>query len=109
MIGQVIRLAYYTGMRIGELSDVQWQMINFEKRFIDLPLQITKGNKPRKIPIRRTTYYIIKFFKNVLEKKHENHPKWYKHKPFERCYVVQKSVVSANINLAVFRICFARS
>ncbi|MDR9409989.1 MAG: site-specific integrase [Balneolaceae bacterium] len=90
MIGQVIRLAYYTGMRIGELSDIQWQMINFEKRFIDLPLQITKGNKPRKIPICRNAYYIIKFFKHVLEKKRENHPKWYKHKPFERCYVVQK-------------------
>lgn len=109
MIGQVIRLAYYTGMRIGELSELQWQMINFERKFIDLPIQITKGNKPLKIPISRNSYYILKFFEKILQKKQEMNPKWYKSiNPLSSAMSFKKNEVWANMSRVAYRICFVK-
>ncbi len=45
--------AFNTGMRRGELMNLQWSHINQDKRFICLPADVTKEEKAKKIPINR--------------------------------------------------------
>lgn len=91
-IGLVIQLAYCTGMRIGEMTDITWRMIDLEsdEPNITLPGHITKSGKPRQIPLSATTFNIVKILENVLKNKRNKYPKWYKNKPVEVCYLVQK-------------------
>jgi len=90
MIGLVIRLSYYTGMRIGELSKLQWRMVNLEKRYIHLTSTITKSAKSRIIPLSQQAFNLIKVLEAQLKQKRRKHPVWYKHKPFPSCHVLQK-------------------
>lgn len=90
MIGLVIQLAYYTGMRVGELSKLKWRMVNFELRYIQLPSSITKSNKSRVIPLSDQAFNIIKIYESQLKTKIRNHPLRYKDKPISECCVVQK-------------------
>lgn len=90
MIGLVIRLGYYTGMRIGELSKMKWRMVNLEKRYIHLPHAITKSTKPRTIPLSPRAFNIIKILEAQLKEKRKKHSAWYKHKSMAECHVLQK-------------------
>jgi len=90
MIGLAIRLAYYTGMRQGELSNITWRMVHEEERFVHLPASITKSGKPRRVPLSNGAFNVIKVLENVLKTKRRNHPKWYKNTPFLECYILQK-------------------
>ena len=90
MLGLAIRLAYYTGMRQGELSNVTWRMVHQEERFIHVPGSITKSNKPRRIPLSDQAFNVIKILENVLKTKRRNHPEWYNNKPMMECYILQK-------------------
>ncbi len=90
MIGLAIRLAYYTGMRQGELSNITWRMVHEKERFVHLPASITKSGKPRRVPLSNGAFNVIKVLENVLKTKRRNHPKWYKNTPFLECYILQK-------------------
>lgn len=90
MIGLVIRLSYYTGMRVGELSKMQWRMVNLDKRYIHLISTITKAAKSRIIPLSPHAFNIIKILESQLKEKRKKHQAWYKNKPFPSCHVLQK-------------------
>lgn len=90
MIGLAIQLAYYTGMRQGELSHATWRMVNQKERYIHLPSSITKSKKPRQIPLSGKAFNILKILENVLKTKRRNHPEWYKNTPISECYILQK-------------------
>jgi len=91
MIGVAIRLAYHTGMRIGELSQTKWRMVNLtEKPHIILPSSITKAKKTRVIPIGKEAFNLIKILEAQLAAKRKKKPRWYKDKPFSECYLLQK-------------------
>lgn len=88
--GLAIKLAYYTGMRIGELTNIQWRMINMDKHTLHLPGKITKSGKPRGIPLNRKAFEIIMTLEELLKEKRKKNPKWFKNIPFEECYLLQK-------------------
>lgn len=91
MIGLVVRLAYQTGMRIGELSQTKWQMINLsEKPHIFLHSTITKSKKSRMIPIGEKAFNLIKILEAQLISKRKKNPQWYMDKPLSECYLLQK-------------------
>lgn len=90
MIGLAVRLAYYTGMRVGELSQTKWRMINMDERYIHLPSSITKSSKDRMIPLGKEAFNIIKILEAQLRTKRKNHSGWYKGVPIEECYLLQK-------------------
>ena len=90
MIGLVIRLGYSTGMRIGELSQLKWRMVNTEERYIHLPASLTKSSKDRFVPLGSKAFNIIKILESQLRSKRKKHESWYKDTPIEECYVLQK-------------------
>ncbi len=46
-----IRLAYFTGMRLGEIAGLRWERIDFERRIITLDAEGTKTGKARRVPL----------------------------------------------------------
>ncbi|MDR8392254.1 tyrosine-type recombinase/integrase [Aliifodinibius sp. S!AR15-10] len=77
VIGLVVRLAYYTGMRIGEMTRITWGMVNLEERYLHLPAEITKTGKDRMIPLGKKAFNIVKILENVLAKKIKKDPDFY--------------------------------
>src|SRR6056297_2676770 len=69
MIGLNVRLAYYTGMRIGEMSDIILRLVNLEDKYIQLPAEITKANCARAVPLNDKAFNVIKIFENQLRAK----------------------------------------
>jgi integrase len=55
----MIIMAYYTGMRPGELLSLQRSHIDRETMFIRLPAELTKENKPKNIPINQHVKDVI--------------------------------------------------
>ncbi|WP_445665559.1 tyrosine-type recombinase/integrase [Fodinibius sp. AD559] len=89
-IGLVIKLAYFTGMRIGEMTKVTWNMVNLDDRYIDLSAGITKTFQRRAIPLGNKAYYVAKMFGNILDQKMKKSPEKYKNVTREECYLLQK-------------------
>ena len=48
----VIDFAVHTGMRRGELLNITWDMVQWDKKFIKLPAHITKTNRDRNVPLQ---------------------------------------------------------
>ena len=46
---QIVTVAYYTGMRSGEIFNLTWKKINMREGFIDLEAEDTKNSEPRRI------------------------------------------------------------
>lgn len=90
MIGLVIRLAYHTGMRIGELSSVKWKLVDLKEKFIYLPAEITKTNSSRSVPLNPEAFNIVKIFESQLRSKVLKHPTWYKDRNKMDCFLLQK-------------------
>jgi len=88
-IGLVIKLAYFTGMRIGEMTQITWDMVSLQERYIYIPEEITKTNE-RMIPLGKKAYYIVKMLGNILDKKMEEAPEKYKNVTREECFLLQK-------------------
>ena len=49
--GDILRLLLLTGQREREISELQWQEIDFERGVIDLPPRRTKNGRPHIIPM----------------------------------------------------------
>ncbi|MEP1304471.1 MAG: tyrosine-type recombinase/integrase [Balneola sp.] len=92
MIGLVIHLAYYTGMRIGELSQLRWNMVNMDNRHLTLPSHITKANKKRMIPLSDNAFSVLGILNLQLKQKQRKFPDFYSNIPSEDCFVLQKQI-----------------
>lgn len=74
----ILIMAYYTGMRKGEILNLTWDKVDFKKRFINLEATDTKDAEPRKIPIANKLYENLK---NIPRAIHDQHVYLYKGKP----------------------------
>jgi len=45
----LVTLAYYTGMRLGEILGLTWDRVNMKEGYVDLGPQDTKTSQPRRI------------------------------------------------------------
>jgi len=90
MIGLVIRLAYHTGMRIGELSSIKWKLVDLKDKFIYLPAEITKTNSSRSVPLNPEAFNIVKIFESQLRSKVQKYPNWYNERDKMDCFLLQK-------------------
>jgi integrase len=57
--GDMLELALNTGMRWGELSRLEWNMVSIESGEINLPKRITKTDEPRTIPMNSRVKEIL--------------------------------------------------
>ena len=48
----VIDFAIHTGMRRGELLNITWDMVQWDRLFIRIPAKITKTNRDRNVPLQ---------------------------------------------------------
>jgi integrase len=58
----ILKVAFNTGMRLGELRELKWSYIDRKAGFIRLPAAVTKEKKSKKIPINR---HVRKVLKNI--------------------------------------------
>jgi integrase len=56
---KIIIIAYNTGMRMGEILELRWPYFDRDKGFFRLPSNITKENKPKRIPINHHVKEVI--------------------------------------------------
>ncbi|HKJ34259.1 MAG TPA: site-specific integrase [Balneolales bacterium] len=90
VFGYAIRLAYYTGMRQGELTSLTWKYVNREERFIQVDAEVAKSGKSRMIPLNRHAMEAVKKLWAIHQEKRKRFPDIYKYKPVEDCYVLAK-------------------
>jgi integrase len=61
----IILIAINTGMRKGEILNLEWSRINLENNFISLKAQLTKTRESRRIPMNETMRTLFtKLYKN---------------------------------------------
>jgi len=90
-IGWVIRLTYFTGMRLGEISNLTWDMIRLEDEpFINLPKEITKSSTSRDIPLGKKAMLIIRQLEQCLEQKKKQFPAIFNDLPEYKTHVLIK-------------------
>ena len=58
----VVRLAYYTAMRRGEILELTWSQVDLREGFIKLRTEDTKTNEGRLVPLKRE---LVEMFKAV--------------------------------------------
>lgn len=68
----MIEVAFYTGMRLGELRELQWKTIDWKTSFIRLPKESTKENKEKVIPLNDRVITILKALGSVRYIEHDN-------------------------------------
>ncbi|MDR8392220.1 tyrosine-type recombinase/integrase [Aliifodinibius sp. S!AR15-10] len=90
MIGLVIRLAYFTGMRIGEMSALTWGEVDLDNRRIAIPAHVTKTAEDRMIPLGDKAFNIVNILNSVLKSKMKNNTKIYNNRRKEDCFLLQK-------------------
>jgi integrase len=57
---QVVKMAYYTAMRQGEILNLAWDRIDIKTRVVRLKPEDTKTNEPRTIPLHREIIELLK-------------------------------------------------
>ncbi len=62
-----IRLAYFTGMRLGEIAGLRWQRIDFDRRIITLDAEGTKTGKGRRVPLVPEVVEALRAFPRRLD------------------------------------------
>jgi integrase len=56
----IIDFAIHSAMRRGELLRITWDMVHLDKKYITLPPELTKTNKPRNVPLQPHAINILK-------------------------------------------------
>jgi len=78
----IVAMAYYTGMRRGEILKLTWNKIDLGNRFIKLKPEDTKDSEPRKIPICNELLEVLSVLPNRIQKSaDDNHVFLYQGKP----------------------------
>ena len=73
MMREIFTIAFYTGMRQGEILNMNWKWINFEKGIITVTnsdIYKTKGKKDRIIPMSKKVLWTIKHRVNYSRNTH---------------------------------------
>jgi len=86
----LIKFAYLTGMRAGEICTLTWGMVNRETRAVELPAHLTKGNRRRIVPLSVKAMEVLDQCYILLQDKRVLHPNFYKDLPDCDCPVFQK-------------------
>ncbi len=79
-IRDILTMAYYTGMRRGEILNLTWDKVDMKGRFINLDAEDTKDREKRTIPICNELY---KTLKNIPRNIRARHVFTYKRKPIK--------------------------
>src|SRR3989344_4336875 len=78
----ILLMAYYTGMRRGEILGLTWGRVDLKKKILYLRPEDTKTDEPRKIPINETLYEYLQQ-QNKVRRLHEPHVFTYKQAPIK--------------------------
>ncbi len=74
----ILAIAYYTGMRKGEILNLTWDKVDLKNRMIRLEASDTKDKEPRSIPICDALFKILKAIPRDIR---DNHIFRYRGKP----------------------------
>ena len=77
-IRDILTMAYYTGMRKGEIINLTWDKVDMKNRFINLDAEDTKDKEKRSIPIAQELYAVLKGIPRNL---HDDHVFMFRGKP----------------------------
>ena len=55
----IVEMAFWTGMRRGEIVSLTWDKVDLEGRMIQLEAKDTKEGKPKKVPISKTLLAVL--------------------------------------------------
>ena len=77
-IRDILSMAYYTGMRKGEILNLTWDKVDMKDRFINLDAEDTKDQEKRSIPISTKLYAVLKGIPRDI---HNNHVFMFRGKP----------------------------
>jgi integrase len=65
-LAAMIKIAFNTGMRAGEIRQLKWSYIDRENGFIRLPAKLTKENKPKTIPINQNIEKLLRIIPRAI-------------------------------------------
>jgi len=68
----IVTVAYYTGMRSGEILNLTWDRVNLKEGYIDLTADDTKTSEPRRIYLNETLLEIFSNVGKIRRIKHQN-------------------------------------
>jgi len=89
--GLPIRLAYYTGMRQGEIRGLTWNYVYLDENpHLHIPEHLSKTGSARKIPLVGKAYEVVKKMEQKLEEKKKRLPAVYENRPPEETFLLQK-------------------
>lgn len=66
----ILATAFYTGMRLREITSLTWDRVDLKERFICLEREHTKDKEPRRISISPT---LLTMFSRIPRSLHDNH------------------------------------
>ncbi|MBL6967204.1 MAG: site-specific integrase, partial [Desulfobacteraceae bacterium] len=69
-IREILTMAYYTGMRRGEILNLTWDKVDMKDCFINLDPEDTKDNEKRSIPICNELYDTLKSIPRNIRNRH---------------------------------------
>jgi integrase len=79
---QTVTMAYYTGMRKGEILSLTWDKVDLNKRLIELEPEDTKDHEARNIPICDELYKMLLSLPNRIQgSDNDNHVFQFNGKP----------------------------
>ena len=55
----IVPVALNTGMRLGEITGLTWDRVEFSRRVLVLEAEHTKGKRRREIPMTQTVYALL--------------------------------------------------
>ena len=85
-------VAYYTGMRSGEIRNLKWSYIDKDKGMIRLPAAITKEHRNKNIPIN---HHVRKVLDSLPRPIHHDFVFTYKNKPLRGVAGLKRSFCAA--------------
>ena len=69
-VREILTMAYYTGMRRGEILNLTWDKVDMKSRFIHLEAEDTKNREKRDIPICDELYKNLKNIPRIIREPH---------------------------------------
>jgi integrase len=70
-LNPIVSLAYYTGMRRGEILRLTWKRVNMQEGYLNLEPEDTKNSEPRRIYFNEILWEIFRRARKVRNLKHD--------------------------------------